>query len=202
MHAENKEELKWNPIKEETIEENQWIHILKTTYLLPDGKEAGPFYDFKRCSYAIAVAIDTEGNLLCVQQYRHGIKEVTTEFPAGAMEKEDFVSNDSLEEAALLCAKRELKEETGYESNEWIHLITVPSNPTDSDNYAYCFLARNCKKTSDLNLDETEKLEPTKYSTQEIDAMIQKGHFQQPLHIMAWLLAKEKLSKLRKRCGL
>lgn len=195
MHEESKHELKWKRIKEETLEENQWIHILKTHYLLPDGKEAGPFYDFQRCSYAIAVAIDTEGKLLCVQQYRHGIEEVTTEFPAGAMEKTDSVSSNTLEEASLICAKRELKEETGYESNEWTHLITVPSNPTDSDNYAYCFLAQNCAKTFDLHLDETEELEPVKYSTQQMNDMIRNGQFQQPLHIMAWLLAKEIIRK-------
>lgn len=195
MHTENKDKLKWQRIKEETLEENQWIHILKTRYLLPDGKEAGPFYDFKRCSYAIAVAIDTDGNLLCVQQYRHGIAEVTTEFPGGAMEKTDSVQDSNLEETALICAKRELKEETGYESREWTHLITVPSNPTDSDNYAYCFLARNCVKTSDLHLDETEELEPVKFSTQQMNAMIRNGQFQQPLHIMAWLLAKDKITE-------
>lgn len=195
MHAGNKKELEWKLLSEETIEENQWIHILKTRYLLPDGKEAGPFYDYQRCSYAIAVAIDTEGKLLCVQQYRHGIGEVTTEFPAGAIEKTDSAQDNNLEETALICAKRELKEETGYESREWTHLITVPSNPTDSDNYAYCFLARNCVKTSDLHLDETEELEPANYSMQELDEMIQTGQFQQPLHIMAWLLAKDKIAE-------
>lgn len=195
MHAENKEELEWKRIKEETLEENQWIHILKTHYLLPNGKETGPFYDFQRCSYAIAVAIDTEGKVLCVQQYRHGIGKVTTEFPAGAMEKKDTVSDDNAEETALICAKRELKEETGYESKEWTHLITVPSNPTDSDNYAYCFLARNCIKTSSLHLDETEELEPVKFNTQQMNSMIQNGQFQQPLHIMAWLLVKNKIAE-------
>ena len=40
-------------------------------------------------------------------------------------------------EDALICAKRELEEETGYVSDKWTHLITIPSNATVADNYAH-----------------------------------------------------------------
>ena len=81
--------------------------------------------------------LELEENYLCVRQFRQGIKEVTTEFPAGGIERTDgkeYGSKDAAE-AALDCAKRELREETGYESSDWTHLITVPSNATISDNY-------------------------------------------------------------------
>ena len=67
------------------------------------------------------VASDENGHYLCVRQFRQGIKEVTTEFPAGGIERTDgkeYGSRDAAE-AALDCAKRELREETGYESDEW-----------------------------------------------------------------------------------
>ena len=63
------------------------------------------------------VASDENGHYLCVRQFRQGIKEVTTEFPAGGIERTDgkeYGSRDAAE-AALDCAKRELREETGYE---------------------------------------------------------------------------------------
>ena len=94
------------------------------------------------------------------------------------------------EEEALLAAKRELREETGYESEEWEHLLTVPSNATIADNYATVFRAKNCRLAGKQNLDETEVLQVSKYTADEIETMIQEGNFQQAVHVMAWLLAK------------
>ena len=45
---------------------------------------------------------------------------------------------------------RELKEETGHESDDWKFLFKVPSNATMADNYAYIFTAKNCHKVSAL----------------------------------------------------
>jgi len=81
-------------------------------------------------------------------------------------------------------------EETGYESEEWKHLITVPSNATIADNFAYIFMAKNCRRVSGQTLDETEFLNIKTYSASEIEELIKKGNFQQAMHIMAWLLAR------------
>ena len=141
----------------------------------------------------VIVASDTEGNYLCVRQYRQGIEEVTTEFPAGGIERKDGKeyggSGDISAEESLAAAKRELREETGYESDEWRHLLKVPSNATIADNYAHLFVARNCRKVSGQDLDDTEFLNVIKLSAQEIETLIAEEKFQQAVHIAAWLLA-------------
>ena len=88
------------------------------------------------------------------------------------------------------AARRELLEETGYVSDDWTHLLTVPSNATIADNYAHIFMAKNCRKFGEQNLDETEFLNVRKYSSDEIEEIINKGDFQQAVHIMAWLLSQ------------
>ena len=93
------------------------------------------------------------------------------------------------------AAYRELMEETGYESSQWTHLLTIPSNATVSDNYAFVFLARNCRKCGEQNLDETECLNVMKLTAEEIEELIRSGRFQQSVHVMAWLLAKEHARK-------
>ena len=75
-------------------------------------------------------------------------------------------------------------------SEDWSFLLTVPSNATIADNYAHIFMARNCRKFGDQNLDETEFLNVRKHSADEIEDMIDQGNFQQAVHIMAWLLAQ------------
>ena len=187
-------DLAWEEIETEHIVQDEWIDFRKSTYKYPDGRVFAPYYSYSRRDYTVIVASDEDGKYLCVRQFRQGIKEVTTEFPAGGIERtagKEYGSKDAAE-AALDCAKRELREETGYESSDWTHLITVPSNATISDNYAYVFMAKNCRKAGDQNLDDTEYLNVKKLTADEIEELIRSGKFQQAVHVMAWLLAKDR----------
>ena len=174
--------LVWEELSTEHIVQDEWIDFRKSKYRFPDGSVFEPYYSYSRRNYVVIVATDEDDNYICVRQYRHGIGQITTEFPAGGIE--------STEGDALETAIRELREETGYESEDWSHLITVPSNPTIADNYAYIYIARNCRKMTKQELDDTEFLNLSKITSSEIDKMIMKGNFQQPIHIMAYLLSK------------
>lgn len=194
--SDNKQNnLIWEEIRTEHIVQDEWIDFRRSAYRFPDGSVFEPFYSYSRRDYVVIVASDTEGKYLCVRQFRQGIKEVTTEFPAGGIERTDSREygtggRASAAEDAMEAAKRELLEETGHVSDDWTHLLTVPSNATIADNYAHIFMAKNCRKSGEQHLDETEFLNVVKYSRDEIENMIYKGDFQQAVHIMAWLLAK------------
>lgn len=192
----NEENLEWKEIRTEHLVQDEWIDFRRSAYQFPDGTMFEPFYSYSRRDYVVIVASDEEGNYICVRQFRQGIKEVTTEFPAGGIERSDgaeyrtgCVSKEASEDA-MAAAKRELLEETGYVSDNWSHLITVPSNATIADNYAYVFAAENCRRAGGQHLDETEFLNVRKHSAAEIEKLIKNGGFQQAVHIMAWLLAQ------------
>ncbi len=201
-----REDLAWEEVRTKHLVQNEWIDFRESAFRFPDGSEFELYYSYSRRDYVVIVPFDTEGNLICVRQYRQGIREVTTEFPAGGIERNDgkeyrdnaaktarSFGNDSEDsEAALDAAKRELTEETGYVSDEWTHLLTVPSNATIADNYAYVYMATNCKKVSGQNLDDTEFLNVEINTRENLEEIIKRGEFQQSVHIMAWLLAKEK----------
>ena len=191
----NDKDLIWEEISTEHIIKDEWIDFRRSTYRYPDGRSFSPYYSYSRRDYTVIVASDTEGNYLCVRQFRQGIKEVTTEFPAGGIEKTDGKQAEERTSAedALACAKRELMEETGYTSDDWTHLITIASYATISDNYAHVYLARNCRKAGEQHLDETEYLNVIKLTAAEIEELIHTGRFQQAVHVMAWLLAKERV---------
>ena len=193
--------LAWKPLQVEHVVRDQWIDFRRIRYELPDGSVYEPFYSYSRRSYVVVVASDEEERFLCVRQYRPGIRAVTTEFPAGGIERHGAAEYGEPEPAgyedgtsaedALSAAKRELREETGYASEEWTPLIAIPSCASISDNYAYIFRAKHCRKVSGLKLDETEFLKVHSYTAEELDRLIRKGQFQQAVHVMAWLLAKE-----------
>ena len=176
----DRKDLEWEEIKTEHIVKNEWIDFRQSAFRFPDGTVFEPYYNYSRKDYVVIVPFDKEGNLICVRQYRQGIRKVTCEFPAGGIENDD----------AFEAAERELIEETGYKSSEWKFLLKVPSNATIADNYAYLYVARNCRKVADQSLDETEFLNVEKYSSNEIDNLIAEGKFEQAVHIAAWLLAK------------
>ena len=188
--------LAWEELHTEHIVQDQWIDFRKSAYRYPDGRVFEPFYSYSRRDYVVIVASDTEGKYLCVRQFRQGIREVTTEFPAGGIERKDGKEygsrQDHSAEEALAAAQRELLEETGYMSDEWEHLLTIPSNATISDNYAYLFSAKNCRKVGEQDLDETEVLSFACYTEQEIEDLIQTGGFQQAMHVTAWLLSQRR----------
>ena len=199
--SENKENLAWEELWTEHIVQDKWIDFRRSAYRFPDGREFEPFYSYSRRDYVVIVASDEEGRYLCVRQFRQGIGEVTTEFPAGGIERKDGKeygvrsgaevgqTGDISAEDALTAARRELLEETGYESDEWEHLLTIPSNATIADNYAYIFTAKNCRQVAGQSLDETECLNVIRHTKDEIESLITDGDFKQAMHVTAWLLA-------------
>ena len=173
--------------------QNRWIDLREVWYTMPDGAVGGPYYTYSRKNYAVIVATDTEGNYVCVRQFRPGLGRVTTEFPAGGLEREgdcQYGPDEAGQESALEAARRELLEETGYVSKDWSPLLTVPSQATMADNYAYLFRAKNCRRAADQRLDDTEFLNVLLLSPEELERRIHAGGFEQAVHIMAWALAE------------
>lgn len=209
----DREDLVWEEVSTEHIVQDEWIDFRRSKYRFPDGTEFEPYYSYSRRDYVVIVASDEEEKYICVRQFRQGIGEVTTEFVAGGLERTDGKEyrSGALEngaaaqdnnaggapgasEDALEAAKRELMEESGYASDEWTHLLTIPSNATIADNYAYLYCAKNCRKVSGQHLDETEFLNVELHSKDEIEELIRTGKFQQMAHVAAWYLAKEQAS--------
>lgn len=191
------EQLAWEEVSCEHLVQDEWIDFRRSEYRFPDGRTFAPYYSYSRRDFIVIMARDTEGNYITVRQYRQGLETVTNEFVAGGIERTDgkeYGGKDNREDA-LLAAKRELFEETGYESEEWTYLMTVPSNPTIADNYAVLFMADNCRKKGSQHLDETEFLHVHTYTEEELRKLIEEGDFQQPIHILAWYLAKERMQK-------
>ena len=133
----------------------------------------------------ISVNIEMDGPKVALKRMRE--EEVSVLLAVD--KKRDFKGYITADDA-LEAAKRELLVETGYSSNEWRHLLTIPSQATIADNYAYLFEAKNCFRTSDQHLDETEFLKVEIHTEEEVNELIKEGKFQQALHILAMLCSK------------
>jgi 8-oxo-dGTP pyrophosphatase MutT (NUDIX family) len=80
------------------------------------------------------VALDDEGKVVLVNQYRPAIRARLDELPAGLLDVDG--------EPALHAAQRELAEETGLAAEEWNVLIDLHSSPGMTDEAVRVYLAR------------------------------------------------------------
>lgn len=123
---------------------NSFKKVVKETLLEPDGTEIEWIYQDTPKSVMI-IAITSDNNLILINQYRYNLKEYTLELPAGGLDKQD---SDE-----LAAAKRELKEETGYTSENIINLGKYYVMPSETNRWIYFFLALDCVQSEEPKLD-------------------------------------------------
>lgn len=118
------------------------------------------------------VAVTPENHVVTVSQYRFGSGEITTEIPAGLVENG---------ETPLETARRELREETGYISEDWETLGFVEPNPAYLDNRCYLFLARNAVKAGEKALEPGEDIRVKIMALEELREEIAAGRLRHAL---------------------
>lgn len=125
-----------------------------------DGKKK-IFEKVKRSDTVDVIAFDEEGRILILEEQQPG-KECFYTLPGGRIEE----GEDPLE-----SAKREMLEETGYETKEIS--LWHSYQPTSKVEWAcYFFIAKGCKKISEQNLDGGEKIKIIPVTTEEFIDMI------------------------------
>ncbi|HWE05075.1 MAG TPA: NUDIX hydrolase, partial [Rhizomicrobium sp.] len=111
------------------------------------------------------VALDAEGTIAMLTQYRHAIGGWLREIPAGCR-------NGS--ETALECARRELREEAGLAAARWDHLGSLVTIPSFCDERIELFLARELSPANgELDYDEVIRVERVKL--EDALAMVRRG---------------------------
>lgn len=102
---------------------------------LPDGRMA--IRDVVRHPGAVAVvALAEEGQICLVRQYRTALGRVTVEIPAGKL---------APGEDPLVCAERELKEETGFTAQKMAYLTTIATSAGFADELIHIYMATGLK---------------------------------------------------------
>lgn len=96
---------------------------------------------------AVIVPITNEGKFVLVKQFRYPLQKELIEFPAGKLDEN---------EDPIICAKRELEEETGYSSDNIFYLGKIYTAPGYCTELLHIFVAKNLK-SGNHNREEGEK---------------------------------------------
>ena len=102
----------------------------------------------------VIVAVTPEGELLLTEQYRVPMGRNTIELPAGLSGDDEYQGEPYLE-----TARRELREETGYEAAEWEELASGPPSAGLSNEIVVFFLGKNLRKVGAGGGEGSEKIE-------------------------------------------
>ena len=123
--------VKSDVVKSEEVFKGKIIDVYHDTISLPDGRTALREI-IKRGSAAAIVPVDSDGNIILVKQYRHPVGDCVLEIPAGMIEDG---------EDPLVCAKRELQEETSFKTDDLKFLTKMYSAIGFCDEQIYIYLA-------------------------------------------------------------
>lgn len=138
------------------------LDVYDDTMLTPDGKTV--HYDFIHHNGAAAVVpVREDGKILMVRQFRNAIDRETIEIPAGKL--------DTIDEPGIVCASRELEEETGYRSENLEKLITIRTTVALCNEKIEIFTARNLIP-SKQHLDADEYIAVEAYTIEELKEKI------------------------------
>jgi ADP-ribose pyrophosphatase len=120
------------------------------------------------------VAIDPDGSVLFVRQWRTAAGRALLEIPAGTL---DLVDSAGTIEDPERAAPRELEEETGYRAGTWRKLAAFWTAPGFASELMHLYLATDLRPAHGERLgpDEDERLELTRLPFDEALAAVERG---------------------------
>ncbi len=125
-----------------------FLHVVRDTVRLPNGGEATREYVLHPGAVMV-IGLLEDGRVVLERQFRHPMQMVMIEFPAGKLDEG---------EDSLLCAQRELLEETGYRAREWAFAGRLAPTVAYSDETIDIWFARGLT-LGERKLDEGEFLD-------------------------------------------
>lgn len=160
------------------LAQGHFLRVVIDEVRLPTGETATREYIQHPGAVAVLGLLD-DGRVLMERQYRHPVRRVMLEVPAGKL--------DAGEEP-LACAQRELLEETGYTAREWARAGSLHVAVGCSDEVIHLYFARGLQRGAQ-QLDHGEFIEVTALDADTLDAMAARGELTDSKTVFAlqWL---------------
>ncbi|GAB7018449.1 NUDIX hydrolase [Halostagnicola bangensis] len=140
--------------------------IVNETVQLPDGTETDFDYLTEPPSVCI-LPLTPDGDVVCIEEWRQAVSRVNRGLPVGGTESDDV--------DLKAAARRELREETGYEADSLESLVTVEPANGFADTVVHFFVARGCRPTADQQLDHDESIRVATTTLEELTEAVADG---------------------------
>ena len=162
--AHDDEHLAEKKISGEGVYDGIFLKMKRDIVSLPDGQHAVREYLEHPGAVAILAVLD-DGRVLLERQYRYPIAQAVIEIPAGKL---------NTGEDPLLCAQRELQEETGYTAKHWSKIRRIHPVISYSTEFIDIYLAEGLSP-GPARLDEEEFLDVFASPLEELLNWVETG---------------------------
>jgi 8-oxo-dGTP pyrophosphatase MutT (NUDIX family) len=170
----------WHVLESKLLIDERWLQLHEQRVRLANGHEIERFHVIRSPDWASVLCVTNDSEVVLVRQYRHGASRASLELPAGVIEP-----HETPEEAA----RRELLEETGYESDDWVSIQSVSTEPARHTNRAHFFCARGARRTRQAAPEATEVLEQVLVPLSDLSRLALDGSIFHGVHVGAILVA-------------
>lgn len=168
----------------EIIYDGKIIRTERDIAILPDGSEA--VREVVRHPGGVGVvAVDDDGFVCLVRQFRYPFSKTTLEIPAGKLDRG---------EEPEVAAARELMEETGLVAESMEKLGSFYASPGFCDEEIHVYLAKPLSQGAACP-DEDEFVECERFSLSELISMVEQGKIKDGKTVIGILMAYNRLSR-------
>lgn len=175
------EDLIEKKLNSTAVYDGRLLHVKCDEVELPNGERTTREW-IKHPGAAAVLPLLDSGEVILVRQYRYPVQQVTLEIPAGKL--------DVAGEDPLGCAKRELKEETGYTAREYVKLISLATTVGFSDEFIHVYLAKGLEDGKQC-LDEDEFINVVKMPLEKALQLVNDNVIVDAKSVVALLMAKD-----------
>lgn len=162
--SDTKTDLTERLLHSQTLLEDGFLTVRRDTVGLPDGTSATREYVVHPGAVAVVPVLD-DGRVVMVRQFRYPLGQVLLEFPAGKIDPGEPVWD---------CARRELREETGYTARQWARACRIHNAAAYSTEGIEIWFARGLQPGPQA-LDVGEFLEVVALTEDVLDGMAREG---------------------------
>lgn len=165
-----------------------WLRILEEDIQLSDGTLLDNYIITQEPDVGAVFALTEQRQVVLVREFKIGASRYVWDLPAGGLETD---------RSPLAGTKRELLEETGYESDSWYPLGSFVVMPSRSRSCLHSFLSINAVRTNQPKADPKEQVTTHLVELDALLPMIQSGELDSLESVVTILLALEKLKELK-----
>ncbi len=168
----------WQRLASKTVYSCRIFSLREDHKRSPRTGKGHDFYVLDAGDWVNIIPVTADDQVVLIRQYRHGTDDMTLEIPGGMVDRED--------PSPLHAARREMQEETGYDSEDIIPLGAIHPNPAIQGNRCHSFLARNVEKRFEPSFDTTEETEVFLAPLADIPDLIRQGQITHALVVVAF----------------
>ena len=172
--------MRWQVFKSELVYRCGIFSVRRDASRSLGSGQEHDFHVIETSDWVNVVPVTRDQQVVMVRQFRHGIRDLTLEVPAGVM--------DTADESPAQAARRELREETGYGCDALVPLGVVHPNPAIMNNRCHMFAAHDVELAGPPQWDGTEEMVVETVPLATIPELIRSGAISNALTVVAFQL--------------